>query len=81
MYILIISWYVGTHENLNIHNSGAGIIHPSGAPEFLPVLGGIRVAQCLDFCVNQCLSFCHFSFVLSVLRIMASDYPFVILEL
>jgi hypothetical protein len=27
------------------------------------------------------LSFCHFSFVLSVLSIMTSDYPFGILEL
>jgi hypothetical protein len=30
---------------------GAGYTYPSGAPELIPVLSGIRVAQFLVFCV------------------------------
>ena len=30
--------------------SGAGIVYPSGAPEFTPGFSGVRVARSLDFC-------------------------------
>jgi len=45
--------------------SGAGIVYPSGAPEFTPVFSGVRVTWSLVLYVcfvDRCLSFCTFSF-------------------
>jgi hypothetical protein len=38
-----------------------GTAYPSGAPEFTPVFGGVRVTRSLVLCVcfvDRCLSFC-----------------------
>ena len=62
--------------------SGAGNLHPSGAPELTPGFSGVRVTRSLVLCVcfvDRCLSFCTFllAIVLSVLlRFTASDYLF-----
>jgi hypothetical protein len=58
-----------------------------GTPAFIPDFSGIRVARCLVFCVMFCrslfvlLPLYLLAIVLSVLRIMASDYPFGIFTL
>ena len=44
--------------------SGGGTAYPSGAPEFIPVFNGVRVARSLVLyvcVVDCCLSFCTFS--------------------
>ena len=43
----------------------AGTAYPSGAPEFTPVVSGVRVIRSLVLCVcfvDRCFSFCTFSF-------------------
>ena len=52
--------------------SGGGTAYPSGAPEFIPVFNGVRVARSLVLyvcVVDCCLSFCTFlaTIVVSVL--------------
>jgi hypothetical protein len=45
--------------------SGAETAYPSGAPEFTPVVTGVRVTRSLVLYVcfvDRCLSFCTFSF-------------------
>ena len=62
--------------------SRAETVYPSVAPEFTPVLTGVRVTVDLVLCVffvDRCLSFCTFllAIVLSVpLRFTDSDYSF-----
>ena len=44
--------------------SGGGTAYPSGAPEFIPVFNGVRVARSLVLyvcVVDCCLPFCTFS--------------------
>jgi hypothetical protein len=36
--------------------SGTGTAHPSGAPEFRFDFGGVRVTQCLAFCIALSLN-------------------------
>ena len=60
-------------------------LYPSGAPEFIPGFSGVRVARSLVFYAMLYRSF-FFLFVLTIvlsvlLRIMDTDYPFVIFKL
>ena len=63
---------------------GGGTAYPSRAPDSTLIVSGIRVAQCLAFCVlflqTTCLLFRFpFTIVLSILlRIVTSDYSFAI---
>ena len=65
-------------------SSGAGNTHPSGSPQFTPIISGVGVGVTRSFVlcvcfVDRCLSFCTFflAIVLSVgLRFTDSDCPF-----
>jgi hypothetical protein len=62
-----------------IANSGAGTTYPSEPPEFIPGFRGVLVVQSLVFLGVfdiYCLSFCLFSFILSVLLLLRRDGPF-----
>ena len=52
-------WYCrGQTSNKNECPSGAVTTYPSGAPYFIPVICGVRVAQSSVFCVILCWSLC-----------------------
>ena len=62
---------------------GAGIIYPSRAQEFTPVVSGVRIARSLVFFVcfvDHCLFLLSFFFwplsCLSFIENTASDFPF-----
>jgi hypothetical protein len=65
---LILSSFMSYHRVCNKCNTrcptcGGGTVYLSGAPEFTPVFGGVRVARSLAFYgIYRCMSFCPFSF-------------------
>ena len=67
--------------------SGAGTVQTSGAPEFIPVFSGVRVAQSDFLCsvffrlMLFLLTFFLLDIVLSVLRFATSGCSFVIFKL
>jgi hypothetical protein len=65
--------------------SVAGSAYPSGAPEFIPFLSGVRVTWSLVLCVcfvDICRLFCPFSFDYCVVcRFQILITPFVVLEI
>ena len=65
---LILSSFMSYHRGCNKCNTrcptcGGGTVYLSGAPEFTPVFGGVRVARSLAFYgIDRCMSFCLVSF-------------------
>ena len=67
-------WYCrGQTSNKNECPSGAVTTYPSGAPDFIPVICGVRVAQSSVFCVILCWSLCAL-FVLCLLPLYWLSY-------
>jgi hypothetical protein len=71
---------VCNHSNRTGDIAGTGTANLSGTPEFILGFSGVSVARSFVFYV-VCLSFCLFSFVLSVLLFTDSVYPFDIFKL